>query len=52
MGCISENQLAQALEVQSRPGETRRLDEILISRGFVSRHHVDVALAKQRGKSC
>jgi len=48
MECISVGQLAQALDVQSRPGETRRLGEILISRGFVKRHHIDVALAKQR----
>jgi hypothetical protein len=49
MGYISADQLAQALDVQSRPGETRRLGEILTSRGFVKRHHIDVALATQCG---
>jgi hypothetical protein len=49
MGYISADQLAQALDVQSRPGETRRLGEILTSRRFTKRHHIDVALATQRG---
>ena len=49
MGCISVDQLAQALDAQTRFGETRRLGEILISRDFAKRHHIDVALAKQRG---
>ncbi len=48
MGRISEEQLVEALEVQSRPGETRMLGQILLSRGHVKPHHIHVALAKQR----
>jgi len=51
MKCITADQLAQALKVQSRSGEKRRLGEILISRGFIKRCHIDVGLAKQRGKT-
>jgi len=47
-GSISAAQLKEALHVQSRPQETRKLGQILLARGYVKRHHIDVALAKQR----
>ena len=48
MAYISEKQLAEALNVQCLPDETRMLGQILISREYVRPHHVRFALAKQR----
>lgn len=51
MGCISADELAEALGVQSAPRETRRLGEILISRGLIKHEHLDLALSRQGGIS-
>ena len=48
MGCVSVDQVTEALGVQSRPAETSRLGEILVSKGWIKPHHVETALAKQQ----
>jgi hypothetical protein len=51
MGCISADELAEALGVQASLDETRKLGEFLVSRGSIMPHHVDQALVQQRA-SC
>ena len=48
-GRLSQEQVDEVLSIQSRPGERRRLGEIIVSRGFASAAAVKIALAKQRG---
>jgi hypothetical protein len=45
-GSLSEEQLTEALQIQS--GDKRMIGQILLSRGYVKRHHIDIALAKQK----
>ena len=45
-GSISEEQLKEALQIQG--GDKRKIGQILLSRGYVKRHHIDIALAKQK----
>ena len=47
-GHVSQSQVDEALQVQSRPNEGRMIGQILVSRGHLKRHHIDIALAKQR----
>ena len=47
MGCISADQVAEALGVQSQPAETSRLGEILVAKGLIKPQHVQAALAQQ-----
>jgi len=48
MGCVSADEIAEALGVQSALHEPLKLGEILISRSVVERARVDEALDKQR----
>ena len=45
-GSLSEEQLKEALQIQG--GDKRMIGQILLSRGYVKRHHIDIALAKQK----
>ena len=45
-GSLSEEQLKEALQIQG--GDKRKIGQILLSRGYVKRHHIDIALAKQK----
>ncbi|MDA1085458.1 MAG: hypothetical protein O2901_00360 [Verrucomicrobia bacterium] len=48
---MTEDQLAEAVGVQKRPNETRRLGEILVSRGYVTSSQIQIALARQHDPS-
>ncbi|MDP6491644.1 MAG: hypothetical protein QGH42_11580 [Kiritimatiellia bacterium] len=45
-GSLSADELEEALQIQG--SDSRMLGQILVSRGYVKRHHVDIALAKQK----
>ncbi len=45
-GSLSQEQLEQALQIQG--SDSRMIGQILLSRGYVKRHHIDIALAKQK----
>ncbi|NQU41589.1 MAG: hypothetical protein HQ523_16710 [Lentisphaerae bacterium] len=47
-GSITEDRLREALQIQASTSGGRMLGQILLSRGYVKRHHIDIALAKQR----
>lgn len=45
-GSLSPDKLDEALQIQGK--DSRMIGQILVSRGHVKRHHVDIALAKQK----
>ena len=45
-GSLSQAQLEEALQIQG--ADSRKIGQILVSRGYVKRHHIDIALAKQK----
>ena len=45
-GSLSQERLEEALQIQT--SDPRMIGQILVSRGYVKRHHVDIALAKQK----
>lgn len=45
-GSLSANKLEEALQIQG--SDSRMIGQILVSRGYVKRHHIDIALAKQK----
>ncbi len=45
-GSLSPEQLEKALQIQG--SDSRMIGQILVSRGYVKRHHIDIALAKQK----
>ncbi|MBT3294080.1 MAG: hypothetical protein HN919_17765 [Verrucomicrobia bacterium] len=45
-GSLAPEKLEEALQVQG--ADQRMIGQILISRGYVKRHHIDIALAKQK----
>ncbi|MDA0576691.1 MAG: hypothetical protein O3B24_01170 [Verrucomicrobia bacterium] len=51
LGYLAKEELEEALKVQSRPGESRLLGQILISRGFAKAPQVQIALARQKEQS-
>ena len=48
-GSLSPDKLEEALQIQG--GDKRMIGQILLSRGYVKRHHIDIALAKQKKMS-
>ena len=45
-GSLAPAKLEEALQIQG--GDGRMIGQILMSRGYVKRHHIDIALAKQK----
>ena len=45
---VTREQLAEAAEWQAREGSQIRLGEILVDKGYLTRHHLDQLLAVQR----
>jgi len=45
-GSLSQEKLEEALQIQG--ADSRMIGQILLSRGYVKRHHIDIALAKQK----
>jgi predicted transcriptional regulator len=45
-GSLSADELEEALQIQG--SDSRKIGQILVSRGYVKRHHTDIALAKQK----
>ena len=45
-GSLSADKLEESLQIQA--SDSRMIGQILVSRGYVKRHHVDIALAKQK----
>jgi hypothetical protein len=45
-GSLSPDRLEEALQIQG--SDSRMIGQILVSRGYVKRHHIDIALAKQK----
>ncbi len=49
LGCIAENELEQAFQIQKQEGYRRKLGEILISKRFISERHMVEVLSLQMG---
>ncbi len=47
-GSLSAEKLEDALQIQSKTSDDRKIGQILVGRGYVKRHHIDIALAKQK----
>lgn len=45
-GSLAPEELEEALQIQG--SDSRMIGQILLSRGYVKRHHIDIALAKQK----
>jgi hypothetical protein len=51
MGCVSEEQLSEAIEIQKQENGRRSLGEILLQQGFVKERDLKKALAIQNRSS-
>ena len=49
MGILSREKVHECLKIQKENGDHSKLGEILISRGWVDQHQLQIALAAQRG---
>ena len=49
MGILSREKVHECLKIQKENGDNSKLGEILISRGWVDQHQLQIALAAQRG---